>query len=88
METGPQLKISYDRLVKPGIEPATPGLQGKLFYHYTTAAPNASRLKYIKRAFKEHKGKAYKLVQPKANHSTIFPANCKLSVLQIFLFKM
>ena len=39
METGPGLKVSSDRLVKPGIEPATPGLQGKLFIHYTTAAP-------------------------------------------------
>ena len=39
METGPQHKVSYDRLVKPGIEPATPGLQGKGFIHYTTAAP-------------------------------------------------
>ena len=29
METGPQLKVSSDRLMKPGIEPATPGLQGK-----------------------------------------------------------
>ena len=29
METGPQLKVSFDRLVKPGIEPMTPGLQGK-----------------------------------------------------------
>ena len=38
METGPQLKVSSDRLVKPGIEPETPGLQGKLFIHYTTAA--------------------------------------------------
>ena len=36
---GPQLKVSSDRLVKPGIEPATPGLQGKRFIHYTTAAP-------------------------------------------------
>ena len=25
--------------MKPGIEPATPGLQGKRFIHYTTAAP-------------------------------------------------
>ena len=33
METGPQLKVSFDRLVKPGIEPATPGLQGKGFTH-------------------------------------------------------
>ena len=40
METGPQLKVSSDRLVKPGIEPATPGLQGKRFIHYTTAAPS------------------------------------------------
>ena len=40
METGPQLKVSSDRLVKPVIEPATPGLQGKRFIHYTTAAHN------------------------------------------------
>ena len=39
METGPRLKVSSDRLVKPGIESATPGLQGKWFIHYTTAAP-------------------------------------------------
>ena len=39
METGPRLKVSSDRLLKPGIEPATPGLQGKRFIHYTTAAP-------------------------------------------------
>ena len=39
METGQQLKVSSDILVKPGIEPATPGLQGKRFIHYTTAAP-------------------------------------------------
>ena len=32
---GPQLNISSDRLVKPRIEPATPGLQGKWFIHYT-----------------------------------------------------
>ena len=36
---GPWLKVSSDRLVKPGIKPATPGLQGKRFIHYTTAAP-------------------------------------------------
>ena len=40
METGPRLKVSSDRLVKPGIEPATTGLQGKRFIHYTTAAPD------------------------------------------------
>ena len=39
METGPRLKVSFDRLVKPGVEPATPGLQGKRFIHYATAAP-------------------------------------------------
>ena len=36
----PRLKVSSDRLVKPGIEPATSGLQGKRFIHYTTVAPN------------------------------------------------
>ena len=40
METGPRLKVSFNRLVKPKIEPATPGLKGKRFIHYTTAAPN------------------------------------------------
>ena len=39
MATGPRLKVSSDRLEKPGIEPANPGLQGKRFIHYTTAAP-------------------------------------------------
>ena len=39
METEPRLKASSDRLVEPGIEPATPGLQGKQFILYTTAAP-------------------------------------------------
>ena len=33
------LNVSSDRLVKPGIEPATPGLQGKWIIHYTTVAP-------------------------------------------------
>ena len=40
METGPRLKVLSDRLVKPGIEPAASGLQGKRFIHYTTAAPS------------------------------------------------
>ena len=44
METGQRLKVSSDRLVKPGIEPATPGLQGKWFIHYTTATPNVCKL--------------------------------------------
>ena len=39
METGPRLKVLSDRLVKPLIKPGTPGLQGKQFIHYTTAAP-------------------------------------------------
>ena len=39
---GPRLKVSSDRLVKPGVEPATPGLQGKRFIHYTTAAPTTA----------------------------------------------
>ena len=47
METGPWLKVSSDRLVKPGIEPGTPGLQGKLFIHYTTAAPNVYLYMYV-----------------------------------------
>ena len=38
METGPRLKVSSDRQVKPGIEPAIPGLQGKRFIYYTTVA--------------------------------------------------
>ena len=36
---GPRLKVSSDRLVKQGMEPATPGLQSKRFIHYITAAP-------------------------------------------------
>ena len=39
MEAGPRLKVSSDRLVKPRIEPVIPGLQGRRFIHYTTAAP-------------------------------------------------
>ena len=41
METGPGHKVSSDRLAKPGIEPATPGLQGKWLIHNTIAAPYA-----------------------------------------------
>ena len=44
---GPQLRVSSDRLVKPGIEPATPGLQGKQFIHYTTAASISSISEWI-----------------------------------------
>ena len=32
------LKVSPDRLVKPGIEHATPGLQGKRVIYYTMGA--------------------------------------------------
>ena len=39
METGKQLKVSSDRVVKPEIEHVTPGLQGDEFINYTTAAP-------------------------------------------------
>ena len=38
METGPQLNVLSDRLVKSGNQPAIPGLQGKCLIHYTTAA--------------------------------------------------
>ena len=31
-----------DRLVKQGMEPANPGLQGKQIIHYTAAAPRYS----------------------------------------------
>ena len=48
METGPRLKVSSDRLVKPGIEPATPGLQGKRFIHYTTTSED-SLLLYVEK---------------------------------------
>ena len=40
----PRLKVSPARLVKPEIEPATPGLQGKRFIHYTTTAPSNVRI--------------------------------------------
>ena len=50
METGPRLKVSSDRLVKPGIEPATPGLQGKRFTHYTTSTSNKPRYDTFQKA--------------------------------------
>ena len=37
MEIVPQLNISLDRLEKPDIEPATPGVQGEGLIHYTKA---------------------------------------------------
>ena len=39
---GPRLKVLSDRLVKPEIEPVIPGLQGKGFIHFTTAAPDTT----------------------------------------------
>ena len=36
---GDTANVSYDRLMKPGFEPATPGLKGKWFIDYYTAAP-------------------------------------------------
>ena len=53
METGPQLKVSSDRLVKPGIEPGTPGLQDKRFIHYTTAAPTSFKYLNIERPWND-----------------------------------
>ena len=38
--------VSSDRLVKPGIEPATSGLQGKGFIHYTTGAPTLHQMSH------------------------------------------
>ena len=35
---GHSLNVSSDRLMKPGIGPSTPGLQGEQFIHYITAA--------------------------------------------------
>ena len=45
---GPQLKVSSNRLVKPGIEHETPGLSGERFIHYTTAAPILCMVNVIK----------------------------------------
>ena len=35
---GPQFRVSYERLEKPGIEPTTPGLEGEQLNHYATVA--------------------------------------------------
>ena len=51
METGPRFKVSLDRLVKLGIEPVTPGLQGKRFIHYTTADPGFLTLTHLSRMY-------------------------------------
>ena len=58
METGPWLKVSSGRLVKPGIEPVTPGLQGKGFIYYTTATPVANGISLLdKKAIFVYTGK-------------------------------
>ena len=48
--------VSSDRLVKPGIEPATPGLQGKRFIHYTTAAPHTFICNWQQPSLNQQKG--------------------------------
>ena len=40
---GPRFRISSERLEKPGIEPTTPGLEGKQLSHYAMEA-SGSRL--------------------------------------------
>ena len=50
METGPWLENSSDRPVKPGIEPGTPGLQGKWLIYYTTKASDPDRAALIRAA--------------------------------------
>ena len=35
---GPRFRVSSERLEKPGIEPTTPGLEGKQLNHYATEA--------------------------------------------------
>ena len=44
METGPRFIVPSDGLEKPGIEPATPGLQGEWHNHCTTEAPQAKNM--------------------------------------------
>ena len=46
METWPQLEVMSDRLVKSGIKPVTPGLQGQLFIHFITAAHRGDGFRY------------------------------------------
>ena len=72
METGPRLIASSDKLVKPGIEPTTPGLQGKRFIHYTTAAPLIeTKLLHCHRVFKkrgEERGGGVRVSEPPEPH--------------------
>ena len=45
METGPRFIVPSDGLEKPGIEPATPGLQGEWHNHCTTEASRTNQKK-------------------------------------------
>ena len=62
METGAQLKVSSDRLVKPGIKAAAPGLQGKQFIHYTMVTPDNTQFLYNAMFGIHRNGPCYKLV--------------------------
>ena len=96
METGPWLKVSSDRLVKPGFEPATPGLQGKLFVHYTTAAPKTCLKRPLKKktriGFQDqlslNAGQKYcRMLQ--GGHSSILSTCIKLPfVLKVFVLSI
>ena len=52
IEMGRGLQVSSHRLVKLGIEPANPGLQGKWFIIYTMAAPIEDDVKVDPRKYK------------------------------------
>ena len=79
METGQRLKVSSDRLVKPGIKPATPGLQGKRFIHYTTAAPDRERIDndILMVVLKEFFEKSYEKNQQTTKNHDFFPLKAK-----------
>ena len=46
MEKGPQLEVSIKTLLKPGIDPEIPCLEGQ-FIPYTTAAPEILRYELV-----------------------------------------
>ena len=70
---GPQLKVSSERLANSGIEPATPGLQGKWHIHYTTAAPKKTKDVVLKLAN-----------ESKLCHKSLFPSLYRKTVVQCF----
>ena len=41
---GPRVRVSFERLEKPGIKPTNPGLEGKQHNHYATEASAFERL--------------------------------------------